>query len=557
MKTRPALKTYVLLTVALVRLASGVHAATAQQPSYTRADTLRGTITPERAWWDVLYYELDVRVSPADSTVRGSNQITYLVTAASRDLQLDLAAPLEVQRVEQAGRTLEYAREGNAFLVKIPAPQPVGSVHTVTVHYGGRPQIAKNPPWDGGFIWTTDPEGRPWVATAVQGIGASIWWPNKDHQADEPDSLRVRVTVPSSMMGISNGRMEEVRANGDGTTAYGWALRSPINNYGVTVNAGSYVNFADTLEGYDGILDLEHWVLQENLMKARTQFQQALPVLHCFEDWFGPYPFYDDSYKLVETPYLGMEHQSAVAYGNGYQNGYRGADISGTGLGLEWDYIIVHETAHEWWGNNITTEDIADMWVHEGFAAYAESLYVECLNGKRAGAEYVRGTRGQIQNDRTIIGDYGVNSEGSGDMYFKGANLLHTIRQVVNDDVRWRGILTGLNRTFRHQTVTSREVEEYVSREAGVDLGRVFEQYLRRTSLPVLEYAVSGPFLRYRWRAQVDGFDMPVRVQLAGGRTEWLSPETGAWKTLELPSEVETVRVDRDFYVQAEPEEAR
>ena len=520
----------------------------AQQPRFTRADTLRGSISPERAWWDVHHYDLAVRVDPSDSTITGSNTIGYLVTGQKRAMQIDLMVPLEVDSVVQAGRRLQFRRDGNAFFVGLPGEQPVGSRHAVTVFWHGRPHIAENPPWEGGFIWTRSPGGKPWVATANQGVGASIWWPNKDHQSDEPDSARIRVRVPQPMVDVSNGRLAGREDHPDGTTTWTWVVKSPINNYNVTINAGDYVHFGESWEGAEGTLDLDYWVLSPNLERARRQFEQVKPMLACFEEWFGPYPFYEDGFKLVETPHLGMEHQSAIAYGNQYQNGYLGMDLSGTGWGLRFDFIIVHEAGHEWFGNNLTTADIADMWVHEGFTAYAENLYVECRFGQEAGAAYVIGTRGQIANDRPVIGVYGVNHEGSGDMYYEGANVLHTIRQLVDDDARWKDVLRGLNETFRHRIVTSEEVEGFIAERSGLELGTVFDQYLRHTDPPVFEYAIDGDTLRYRWRADVDGFRMPLLVDVGRDEQRWITPRSDAWQTLEL-ADPSDFRVDPDFYV--------
>jgi aminopeptidase N len=536
-----------LLVAALPTLAAGQ-----QEGPLTRADTLRGTVTPERAWWDVVYYDLSLRVDPGDQSVSGSTGIHYAVTGARRDMQIDLAATLQVDSVVQEGARLEHRREGDVLLVR-GASGEERARHALTVHFHGRPKAAVNPPWDGGFVWARDPRGNPWVATAVQGIGASQFWPNKDHQSDEPDSMRIRVTVPSSMVEVSNGRLEATRRNSDGTTTYTWRVTSPINNYNVTVNAGGYVHFGDRYDGESGPLDLDYWVLEENLELARRQFEQVKPMLGCFESWFGPYPFYEDGFKLVETPHLGMEHQSAIAYGNRYRNGYLGQDLSGTGLGLSWDYIIVHEAGHEWFGNNITTADIADMWVHEGFTTYSEGLYVECREGKEAGGRYIAGLRGMIENRAPITGPYGVNREGSADMYPKGANLLHMLRQVVDDDALWRSILRGLNETFRHRTVTATEVEQLISRGANRDLSRVFEQYVRRSALPVLEYSVRNGTLSYRWKADVAGFDLPVRVTLGSGRYGWITPETGVWKTEPVQfTSPRQFQVDESFYVRVQ-----
>jgi aminopeptidase N len=534
----------------LLLLLAGAGTARAQETGpFTRADTLRGSITPQRAWWDVAYYDLAVRVEPSDSSIRGSNGITYRVLRPASEMQIDLMEPLAIDSVVQDHRTLAYRREGDAYFVTLASPQRAGEQRTLTVHYHGRPRAAKNAPWDGGFVWAQDSTGHSWAATAVQGLGASAWWPNKDTQADEPDSQRVAITVPDALMDVSNGRLRRTTRNGDGTTTYEWFVSNPINNYGVAVNAGDFAHFDDSFAGEGGTLTLDYYPLRYHLEAARRQFAQVKPMLQCFEHWFGPYPWYRDGYKLVETPYLGMEHQSAVGYGNHYRNGYLGRDLSHTGLGLEWDFIIIHESAHEWWGNNLTTRDIADMWVHEAFANYAEGLYTECRKGKEAGAEYTRGTRANVENDRPIVAHYGVNEEGSGDMYYKGGNMLHTIRQIIGDDEKWRGILRGLNAEFRHRTVTGAQVESYISEHAGIDLGRVFQQYLTTTMIPALEYRYEGRTLLYRWTNVVPGFDMPVRVTLPGGASRLLRP-TPSWKRLRTGSPGGALQVDEDYYVE-------
>ncbi|HYH78259.1 MAG TPA: M1 family metallopeptidase [Longimicrobium sp.] len=542
-------RTALLAPLLLLAVASTSASALAQaSPPFTRADSLRGSIGPGRAWWDVAFYDLHVRVSPADSSIRGWNGITYRVTRPGRRMQIDLQAPIEADSVIQDGRRLTYQRDGNAFFVDLPAVQRVGDTKTVRFYFHGKPRAAKNAPWDGGFVWARDSTGAPWTATAVQGLGASAWWPNKDTQVDEPDSQRVAITVPDPMVNVSNGRLRSTVKNRDGTTTYEWFVKSPINNYDVAVNAGSYAHFSDTYQGEGGLLTLDFWPLAVNLEKARRQFQQVKPMLACFERWFGPFPWYEDGFKLVETPHLGMEHQSAVAYGNHYLNGYRGRDLSRTGLGLQWDFIIIHESGHEWWGNNITSTDLADMWVHESFTNYSENLYTECQQGKAAGARYVIGTRASVQNDQPIIAAFGVNAEGSGDMYYKGGNMLHTIRQVIGDDEKWRGILRGLNSTFRRQTVTGMQVREYISRQSGIDFGKVFEQYLTTTKIPVFEYALSPQGVRYRWVDAVPGFDLPLPVTV-GGITHTLRP-TAEWQTLRAPiGPAATLTVDEDYFV--------
>jgi len=525
--------------------------ALAQDTTFTHADTLRGSNGPGRAWWDATFYDLHVRVNPADSSMRGWNGITYRVLQPGQEMQIDLQVPLEVDSVVAEGRQLAYRRDGNAFFVTLKARQRAGDVRTVTVYYHGKPRVAKRPPWDGGFTWTADSLGHAWIATTCEGLGASVWWPLKDWLGDEPDSQRIAITVPDSMTDVSNGRLRSTTHNPDATTTFEWFVADPINSYDVAVNAGTYAHWADTLDGEGGKLTRDFWPLAYHLDAAKRQWQQTTPMLTCYEHWFGPYPWYAEGYKLVEAPHLGMEHQSAVAYGNHFRNGYLGFDLSRTGIGLTWDFIIVHESAHEWFGNNISVQDHADMWVHEGFAAYAEALFSECQLGKTAGAAYLIGVRRSIRNDRPVIGPYGVNGDGSGDMYPKGANLLLTIRQIVDDDARGRDILRGLNHTFWHQTVTTHQVEDFISRQSGLDLGKVFDEYLRTTQVPELDYKVENETLSYRWANVVPGFDMPVRVQVPGLGTRLLHP-TEAWQTLAAPDpEAAQLVVDESFYVTA------
>ena len=519
------------------------------RPQFTHADTLRGSYsTPGRAWWDVAFYDLRVAIQPRDSSIRGSNAITYRVLEPATDMQIDLMTPLEVDSMVQDGRALEVRRDGNAFFVTLTAPQPAGAEKVVTVYYHGKPRAAARPPWEGGFTWGADSLGRPWVVTSDQGVGASIWWPNKDTQADEPDSQRVSVTVPKPMQDIGNGRLRKARVNKDGTITYEWFVSQPLNNYAVAINAGSYAHWSEVYEGEGGKLTLDFYPLDYHLADAKRQWAQVKPMLQCFEHWFGPYPWYEDGYKLIETSHLGMEHQSAVAYGNGFQNGYRGRDLSTSGYGLKWDFIIVHESAHEWWGNNLTTRDIADMWVHEGFANYAEGLYTECRFGKTAGAEYTLGSRFNLLGERPIVTEYGVNASPPLDQYYKGGNMLHTIRQLVNDDERWRGILRGLNTTLRHQTVTGRQVEEFISAQAGMDLRKVFDQYLRTAEIPVFDYRIAGDSLWYRWQSVVPGFDMPLRVTTGPGQLGFIKPGT-RWKSTPLGVPAQEFKVDPNFYV--------
>jgi aminopeptidase N len=533
----------------LILLCAAQLAYTQETPKvYTADDTLRGTITPERSWWDLAFYQLNVRVNIEKTSISGSNVIYYKVLRPAQVMQIDLQAPLKIEQILQDGKAQEFKRiNRNAYYVTLQKAQKPGNRESITIYYGGVPRKARNAPWDGGFSWDEDKAGKPFAATSCQGLGASVWWPCKDHMYDEPDSMQISVTVPKSLMDVSNGRLRKVTENDDNTHTYEWFVQNPINNYGVNVNIGNYSHFSDTLHGEKGVLDLNFYVLPENLERAKVQFQQAKKMLRAFEYWFGPYPFYEDGYKLVEVPYLGMEHQSSVTYGNAFANGYLGSDLSGTGWGKKWDFIIVHESGHEWFANNITYKDMADMWIHESFTCYSESIFTEYYWGKAAGAEYMRGCRKRIENKTPIIPPYNVNAEGPIDIYFKGANVLHTIRQIVNDDEKWRAILRGLNQEFYHQTVETAQIEQYISKKAGRDLSKVFDQYLRTTQIPQLEYRLRKGKLKYRWINCIAGFDMPIKIQLDQQPAQFLYPST-EWQKINVKGK--KLEVDPDFYVQ-------
>lgn len=539
-----------VITRALVTLVLWAGIVAAQTPAkvFSRADTLRGSDGPARSWWDVEFYDLHVAVNPADSTIRGWNSITYRVLRPGSEMQIDLQVPMRIDSIVQRGRRLAFRRDSNAFFVTGVTSGAVGGRAQITVFYQGKPRAAVNAPWDGGFVWKRDSVGNRFIATANQGLGASVWWPNKDYGAEEPDSQRIAITVPDSLTNVSNGRLRSVHNNGDGTTTWEWFVSSPINNYGVTVNAAKYAHFTDYYKGERGMLTMDYYPLAIHEDTARVQFRQSITTVACFEKWFGPFPWYEDGFKLVETPHLGMEHQSAVAYGNHYKNGYRGRDLSGTGWGLKWDFIIVHEVAHEWWANNITAKDIADMWVHESFANYAEGLYTECTEGPAAGAEYIIGSRANIKNASPIVGIFGVHEEGSGDMYYKGGTMLHTIRQVVNDDRKWRETLRGANKTFWHQSISGQQLRDYFSRSTGVDLSRIFRQYLETTQIPTLEYRIQGGAMSYRWANVISGFDMPVDIAFGDPQGAWqrITPTT-TWKMMPASG---APKARKDFYVE-------
>ncbi len=517
-----------------------------EKKQFTHQDTLRGSITPEREWWDLTYYHLDIKVNPDDKFISGKNTIQYKVLDKHSVMQIDLQSPMQIKKATQNGKALEIKHDGNAHFITLIDTQNIGDTNNLIVHYEGHPKEAISAPWDGGISWKKDNNGNHFIASSCQGLGASVWWPCKDHMYDEVDSMLISVNVPKDLMNVSNGRLQKIEQYSD-TKTYTWFVKSPINNYGVNINIGDYVNFSEVYDGQGGNLDLNYYVLKDNLEKAKEHFKDVPKMMKAFEHWFGQYPFYADSFKLVEVPYLGMEHQSSVTYGNQYKKGYLGRDLSGTGWGLKFDFIIIHEAGHEWFANNITNKDVADMWIHESFTSYSENLFLDYYYGKKAAAAYVIGTRKLIQNDKPLIGHYNVNSEGSVDIYYKGANILHTLRQLIEDDEKWRQILRGLNRTFYHQTVTTKQIEDYLSEQTGIDLTAFFNQYLRTIKVPTLEYRLKGNELKYRWINSVDKFDMPIQVFL-NEEEQWLFPKT-EWKTLETTSKNTSLKIDPDFYV--------
>ena len=517
-----------------------------EKNNFSRQDTLRGSITPERIWWDLTYYHLKVQVDPDKRYISGENTIKYSVLSANQTMQIDLQAPLNITKVTQDGKNLKILHDGNAHFITLTKQQIIGNTESIIVHYEGNPKEAIRAPWDGGFSWKKDSNGNHFIATSCQGLGASVWWPCKDHMYDEVESMRISVTVPSNLMDVSNGRLESIENHGE-TTTYNWFVDNPINNYGVNVNIGDYTHFSEIFDGEKGPLSMDYYVLKDNLEKAKKQFTDAPKMMKAFEHWFGPYPFYEDGFKLVEVPYLGMEHQSSVTYGNQYKQGYLGRDLSGTGWGLKFDFIIIHESGHEWFANNITDIDIADMWIHESFTNYSESLFLDYYYGKKAASEYVIGLRKTIANKTPIIGKYNVNKSGSSDMYNKGGNMLHTLRQLIDNDEKWRLILRKMNADFYHQTVTTKQIENFLSKETGFNLNPFFNQYLRTIKIPTLEHTIENKTLKYRWTNTVANFEMPLKTTI-NGKEKWIYP-TSNWKKLELTSAGTSFLIDENFYV--------
>ncbi len=516
---------------------------------FTRQDSLRGTDNEFRNWWNVLRYDISVEPDFDKKFIKGKNMIEFEITGNNpgKIMQIDLQEPMKLGKVKLNGKEVKKViREGNVYFLHLNQKFQTNSKHKLELEFSGNPRVAKNAPWDGGWIFTKDAKGRPWMTVACQGLGASVWFPNKDYQGDEPDKgASLAMTVPEDLIAIGNGRLVDMSQIGD-KLEFVWEVKNPINNYNITPYIGHFTEIKDTYKGEKGDLTLNYWVLDYNRDKAEKQLIQTKDMLKSFEHWFGPYPFYEDGYKLVETSHLGMEHQSAIAYGNHFENGYLGRDLSESGWGMKWDFILIHESGHEWFGNSITTKDVADMWVHEAFTSYSETLHTHQLFGKEAGNDYVIGTRVKIENDIPMIGVYGVNQEGSGDIYYKGANMIHTFRQLLEDDEKFRQILRGMNEEFYHQTVTTKEIEDYMSQMSDIDLTEFFNQYLRTTMIPTLEYKINGNEITYRWINVVEKFDMPVKI---ANSEIWLFPNS-EWKTEKLKDGLEkNFRIDRNFYI--------
>lgn len=507
------------------------------QPLINESDTLRGSLNENRDWFDIKRYVIDVTPNYEAKSIVGVVSWKAIAVKPSKQIQIDLQTPLEIDSILLWSNTkesstpirLQFSRTNNIALAQIVKQIPKGQAFGLTIFYHGVPKEAIRPPWDGGWIWKKDANGQPWMSVACQGLGASVWYPCKDHQSDEPEEgaqLTIQVPKDKNMIAIGNGRKvaETNMVNINNNNRFSWQVTNPINSYNIIPYIGDYVGWKETYKGLKGKLDLSYWVLRSDSAKAVEQFKQVPKMLEALEYWFGPYPFYEDGFQMVQSPHLGMEHQSAIAYGNQFKNGYLGRDLSGTGWGLKWDFIIVHESGHEWFANNITTKDIADMWVHEGFTNYSETLFTEYFYGKKAGDEYNYGIRRNIKNDIPIIGPYGVNQEGSGDMYAKGANLIHTIRHAIDNDSLFRNILMGLNTQFYHQTVTSAQVENYISVRAGFGFQKVFDQYLRTTQIPILNYSYNEreKIFTYEYKNCVTGFNLPLHFSYLGKKYSFM-----------------------------------
>ncbi|MBK9284582.1 MAG: M1 family metallopeptidase [Sphingobacteriaceae bacterium] len=516
---------------------------------FTKSDSLRGTLNGYRSWWDVLHYKLNIIPAVDSNYLSGTNQIKFKVIKPGSRLQVDMQEPMQIDSVLFHDKKCNWVKTEFAYLINLEKAMVPNSLDSIQIFFSGQPREAKFAPWDGGISRNKDEKGRHWIGVSCQGLGASVWWPNKDHLSDEPDlGVYITVTIPDSLSAICNGKFLYIASNPDKSKTWHYRVENPINNYDITLNIGHYITITDTFLGRKGVLALEYVVLDYNEEKAEQYIKQEVKrMLHCFEFWFGAYPFYEDGYRIVETSYLGMEHQSAIAYGNGFANGYIGRDRSSTGIGLLWDFIIVHESGHEWFGNNISAADIADNWIHEGFTTYSEVLFIEHYWNKDSANKYLKGIRSHIRNSQNMIGPYGVNTEG-GDNYEKGANLIHMIRQIINNDSTFRKILVGLNREFGKKTVNSEEIEQFIIKESKINLKPIFNQYLRSTKIPKLNLRQEQDKLLFKWENCNSNFNMPIRV-FVDKKEYWLKPETKI-KELRLDKKAEKIETDANFYVE-------
>jgi len=513
-----------------------------QAPSApTRANILRGAYGPYRANNDLLYYHLDVRVDPEKKFISGKNTVRFKMLKNDARIQLDLNPTLHIDKILFGTTELKYEREFGAVFVDFPKTLRAGRVYTIDFYYSGNPLETGR---FGGIAFRKDPSGHPWINTACEGIGASIWWPNKDQWRDEVESMQISVSIPNDLVDVSNGKFMGKTDLGDGYTRWDWFVHYPINNYDVSLNIGNYQHFSDHLGG----LPLDFYALPEDLDKAKKQFVQAKGMLEAYQHYFGEYPFKKDGYKLIEAPYSGMEHQSAVTYGNHFANGYLERDWTGVGVSLKFDFIIIHESGHEWFGNAVTAADPSDMWIHEGWTTYLECLYVEYMFGHDDAIQYVNGYKAKVKNTVPIIAERGVNAEPPQDMYFKGALFLNTLRSVVNDDPRWWKLIHDLYQRFKYKNIMTEDIVQFFNRRTGKDMTPIFNQYLRRTAIPTLELKFHGAdgTVSYRWKADEPGFAMPVRV---GKKDNWqLIQATTDWQTMRSPLTKDEFGVATDLY---------
>jgi len=507
----------------------------------TRAAMLRGAYGPYRANNDLLSYHLDIRVDPQQQRISGKNTIRFRMLHDDNRIQLDLNDALKIDKILLGATELKYQRDSGAVFIDFPETLKNGQEYSIDFYYSGHPLTTGR---FGGFTFDKDLDGKPWIFTSCEDDGASIWWPNKDQWRDEVDEMEISVAVPNNLVDVSNGRFMGKTDLGDGYTRWDWMVHYPINNYDVALNIGNYQHFSEKL----GALTLDYYALPGDLDKAKQQFSQVKEMLEAYDHYFGPYPFPKDGYKLIEVPYAGMEHQSAVAYGNRFKNGYLERDWAGVGVSTRFDFIIIHESGHEWFGNSITAADPADMWIHEGWTTYLESLYVEYRWGKDDAIKYLSGYKPKIHNLRPIVGERGVNAEPPEDQYFKGALMLNTLRSVVDNDAAWRKLLHDLYQHFKYQNILTEDIVAYCNQHTGMNLTPIFNQYLRQAQIPRLEllFGEAPGMVMYKWRADEEDFAMPIRV---GTPDHWqIIHPTMKWQSMQTPLSKDEFAVDTDHY---------
>ena len=514
---------------------------------YTRQDSLRGSLNHYRDY-DVKHYDLKVSVWAEKKYISGSNEILLLTLHRTDTIQIDLFDNLTIDSIVYNAQKQKYIREGNATFVYLNEAIKSKKLIAITIYYHGNPIIAKMAPWDGGFTFKKTKSNADFIATSVQGIGASLWWPCKDHLSDEPDSMLISCTVPRGLMNVSNGRLINTQ-HIENTSTFIWKVNYPINNYGVALNITAYEHWQDIYLSAGDTLTLDYYVLPENLEKSKEWFQQVKPMLAAFEKRLGRFPFWKDGYKLVETPYLGMEHQSCIAYGNNYKKGYLGMDMSGQNL--DFDYIIIHESGHEYWGNAVSMYDAAEMWIHEGFCTYSEGVYVEELYGYEVAMNYYKNQQTKVLNDRAIIEDFGVNAQPTGDQYFKGSLFLNTLRHVLNNDSVWWRIIYDFATTNVPRHASTQDFIDLIHTHTGKDYTPIFNQYLRHAKLPKLHVKWSkegrNTLLNCYWECAEKDFEMPIKFY-DGKRDHWITVNTTPMK-LRLKVNAEYVVFDQvHFY---------
>lgn len=509
-------------------------------PTFSEKDSLRGALSELRSNYDVKHYDLHIDFDLKNKSIEGMVTVKFEAVNDLNIIQMDLHKDLKISSIECDGQQLALERKFNSIFIDFKREIKANEEVSFSIKYAGTPMKAKKPPWEGGFVWDKE-DGKPWVGVACEKLGAHVWWPVKDHLSDEPDSMDLHYTIPKGLFCVANGTLISQETKDEKTTFH-WKVSNPINSYNVTFYIGDFVKVEQPYNGLDGMHILEYYVLPKDKQRAERHFYQTADILRFFEETFGVYPWWNDGFKLVSSPYEGMEHQSAIAYGNGFEKNK---------LLSNYDYIILHEAAHEWWGNSITVSDFADIWIQEGFATYSEALYIEHADGKAAYDRYLWFYAIFIRNKAPMVGPKEVNywEYKDGDPYMKGALTLHSLRNTLDDDSLFFSILRGFYQENAKQIVSSDEFVEYAQKISGQDLTWFFDQYLHRREAPKFLYYIETKNgikeLNYKWTDVVEGFKMPVRVSINGEFVE-LEPTTNK-QIHKFPDQNSDFFVDNNF----------